>query len=389
MRNGSQFPQRRQEIIELHSENVPVELCQRPFWCCWQKDKRPLKAEKTLPPLSIHDAESWVPFHCAAEAYHSYSAWGVGTLLNGDGLSVVDIDHCVDVDGIPNRNAVDLLNKLDIGYVEISPSGRGLHGFGYLKEAFPSRINVDGVDIELYQRSRFITVTGHTLWSQGLREIDTSCLLNSTGTNAIEDREEKDETEEIKSNSSASSIAWINVRGRRFNLPITCIPTKAGQRHRRLFQFARVLKGEFPDLSRAERKACVAAWHELFLAVIRTKDFCESWLEFENGWQCVRKPYGEDFRNAVERMMSYDPPDTVKEFGAGMCSLFQLCRALADQTDDGVFFVSLGVAADVLHCDEATASRYFKRLIGDEVLRVEVAHTPSKARRFKFTDDFV
>jgi len=88
-------------------------------------------------------------------------------------------------------------------------------------------------------------------------------------------------------------------------------------------------------------------------------------------------------------MVNYDPPDTVKEFGAGICSLFQLCRALADQTDDGVFFLSLGVAADVLRCDEATVSRYFKRLIGDEVLLVEASHTPSKARRFRFTDDFV
>ena len=389
MTNPSQFPQRREDIIGLQVESVPIELRQRPFWCCWQKDKRPLKAKKTLPPLSIHDTESWVPFHDAAAAYGAYNAWGVGTLLNGDGLSVVDIDHCVDGHGLPNPNAVELLKKLDIGYVEISPGGRGLHGFGYLVGAFASRINIDGVDIELYQHSRFITVTGHTLWSQGLRQIETSCLFNSKRTDAIEDQEDTDEKEEINSNSSASSVAWIKVRGRRFNLPATCVPTTAGQRHRRLFQFARVLKGEFADLSRAERRGCVAAWHELFLAVIGTKDFGDSWLEFENGWQSVRKPYGEDLRNAVEKMMSYDPPDTVKEFGAGICSLFQLCRALAAQADDGVFFVSLGVAADVLHCDEATASRYFKRLIGDEVLRVEVAHTPSKARRFKFTDDFV
>jgi hypothetical protein len=389
MRSPSQFPQRREQIIGLQVENVPMELRRRPLWCCWQKDKRPLKAEKTLPPLSIHETKSWVPFHDAATAYGKYNAWGVGTLLNGDGLSVVDIDHCVDVDGLPDPNAVELLKKLDIGYVEISPSGRGLHGFGYLRGAFASRINIDGVDIELYQHSRFITVTGYVLWSEGLREIKTSCLYNSKRTNAIEDREDREDREEINCNSSVSSIACIQVRGRRFNLPTTCVPTTAGQRHRRLFQFARVLKGEFADLSRAERKGCVTAWHELFLAVIETKDFGESWLEFENGWQCVKRPYGEDFRKAVEKMVNYDPPDTVKEFGAGICSLFQLCRALADQTDDGVFFLSLGVAADVLRCDEATVSRYFKRLIGDEVLLVEASHTPSKARRFKFTDDFV
>jgi primase-polymerase (primpol)-like protein len=57
-----------------------------------------------------------------------------------------------------------LMDSLGVEYVEYSPSGHGLRGFGYA-ENLESGVNgiYGDLKVELYSNVRFMTVTGHTI----------------------------------------------------------------------------------------------------------------------------------------------------------------------------------------------------------------------------------
>lgn len=80
----------------------------------------------------------------------------------GDGVACIDLDHCYD-----RRNRLEWWAKMLIApvagraYIEISPSGDGLHVWGLLEPRPGMRIRNDmGMNIEFYSRDRFMTVTG-------------------------------------------------------------------------------------------------------------------------------------------------------------------------------------------------------------------------------------
>ena len=84
-------------------------------------------------------------------------------------------------------------------------------------------------------------------------------------------------------------------------------------------------------------------------------------------------------------MDSFLVPPSVTEYGQRMCKVYQLCRALESLSPNGVFFVAMKPAGEVLECDEATVSRHLLRLIEDKVIGIAESHVPNKkARRFKF-----
>jgi hypothetical protein len=71
------------------------------------------------------------------------------------------------------------------------------------------------------------------------------------------------------------------------------LPTGPGQRNRRLFDLARRLKGILGlDTSPAMLKAIVTEWHRQALPVITTKDFAETWSDFQVAWLRVKVPHG-------------------------------------------------------------------------------------------------
>jgi primase-polymerase (primpol)-like protein len=80
---------------------------------------------------------------------------GVGFVLNGDGLACIDLDHCL-IDGVLADWAAEILAAAGRTYVEVSPSGQGLHIFGYGNVGTGRRRN----GAECYDRARYMTVTG-------------------------------------------------------------------------------------------------------------------------------------------------------------------------------------------------------------------------------------
>ena len=126
---------------------VPVEMIGRARWV--RRDgKRPITVDGWS--ASSTNQSTWSPLRSVLE---SGAGDGFGFMLGG-GIGCLDLDHCLTPTG-PSPLARRVLDTVPATYVEVSPSGTGLHVFGLLPEG-PGR-KVPGV--EVYSRARFMTVT--------------------------------------------------------------------------------------------------------------------------------------------------------------------------------------------------------------------------------------
>ena len=130
---------------------LPAELTSRPRWVN-HIDKRPL-CSRTGRWASVTDPSTWST-HAAASA----TGAPLGFVL-GDGIGCIDLDGCLDEHGIPNEAARTLLAYYEGSYVEVSPSGRGLHIWGTAAPQRGFKRMWRGQRIEFYSQGRYITVT--------------------------------------------------------------------------------------------------------------------------------------------------------------------------------------------------------------------------------------
>jgi primase-polymerase (primpol)-like protein len=136
---------------------IPVELRDRARWIL-HKDKRPISTGGWW--TSVLDSATWMTYDEVVEALNDgVNADGPGFVLNGDGVVCLDLDDCVE-NGEPNVFAREFINALGPAYVEFSPSGRGLHVWGYSDIAKGRVITGGGLKVEVYPDKRFITMTG-------------------------------------------------------------------------------------------------------------------------------------------------------------------------------------------------------------------------------------
>ena len=133
---------------------IPAELLSRDRWIRHTSSKRPLSI--TGGAASSTDPSTWSNF---AEAHSSSAGAGLGFVLNGDGLVCLDLDHVLDGDLLAEW-AASLLAELPPTYVEVSPSGDGLHvwGLGHLERG--RRVSFRGGTVEAYSSGRYLTITG-------------------------------------------------------------------------------------------------------------------------------------------------------------------------------------------------------------------------------------
>lgn len=140
--------------VASHRNPVPVELREEPRWVNWSPKKVPLDPKTGLAASSTNPL-SWADYDTARSASQR-----VGFVL-GDGIACIDIDGCLDADGRPNEATQKILELYPHNYIEISPSGNGLHIWGYAPEMTGFRKVWQGQIIEFYSRSRYITVTAN------------------------------------------------------------------------------------------------------------------------------------------------------------------------------------------------------------------------------------
>jgi putative DNA primase/helicase len=159
-------------IPAVQVQNIPTELGERRQWVVWRYEERDGKRTKvpyvpgTHRRASHSDLMTWRNFSRALQAYENYD--GIGFMFSSaDPYVGIDLDHCRDPEsGEIAEWAQEIVDRVgDEAYVEVSPSGTGVHiitrgtvrGGGMRKKVEPEG------EIELYSQQRFFTMTGEVL----------------------------------------------------------------------------------------------------------------------------------------------------------------------------------------------------------------------------------
>ena len=145
---------------------VPEELKVSPNWVCRNVKKEPINP-KTGRLASSDNPETWASFN-EAVLYAQKHSLGIGfqfgTGDNLSGVAGIDIDHCRNPKtGALNEVAQDAALIFSGCYVEISPSGTGVHILIYGKLPENARHKIKKLNLELYDRKRYFTITGNML----------------------------------------------------------------------------------------------------------------------------------------------------------------------------------------------------------------------------------
>ncbi len=165
------------DMEQLRPENYPTELHALVQWVLWKYehsesggkprkvpyDTKGRRASSTRP-------DTWDTLEQVQTAYLFGDYAGIGFVLDGDGIVGVDIDHCIK-DGVIDPNALALLDRMNASYIEFSPSGTGLRALGYGPQIMGTNGTFDGINVELYSKGRYLTMTGHTIKIGPLNEL--------------------------------------------------------------------------------------------------------------------------------------------------------------------------------------------------------------------------
>jgi hypothetical protein len=155
------------------------------------------------------------------------------------------------------------------------------------------------------------------------------------------------------------------------------LPTGPGQRNRRLFDLARRLKAIMPGASPSELEPIVRQWHTAALPVIRTKDWIESWVDFQTAWAAVKRPFGATMAEIVEAAKTQTPA------GAdAIAKLTALCRTLQEHHGPGrAWPLSCRTAARIIGVGHDTAARILKLLCREGTIELVTPAGPRECRR--------
>lgn len=153
----------------MEQSTFPKELVALPNWVCWRPEQDHKNNRVTKVPYtpstgrraSSSNPETWETLEQALYGKEKYMFPGVGFMFTAEsGIVGVDIDHCLDENGKPNQTASAILKRLPPTYIEISPSGTGLHIF--LRGALPPGGNKNSQSgVEMYGSRRYFTMTGN------------------------------------------------------------------------------------------------------------------------------------------------------------------------------------------------------------------------------------
>lgn len=141
-------------VSHSRKNRVPEFLISRPRWVRYDDSKRPVSATSGRV-VDATDPSVWVDYETARSSPYGV---GLGFALNGDGVGCYDLDGCVEGGRLTEAGRV-LLESIPeaIRYLEVSPSGTGLHAW----VDAPASKGTRRKGFERYTNARYLTVTGH------------------------------------------------------------------------------------------------------------------------------------------------------------------------------------------------------------------------------------
>jgi len=141
-------------------ERIPEELRAVNQWHCWKLSndvKIPCQANGAA--AKSNDPETWTDFETAVDAsqFHSGLAFEITEPWTG-----IDLDDCIDDNGIKAWAMLILCRFDGIGFAEVSPSGTGIKILTRARKPNGSRClqKLEGGSVECYDSKRFWTITG-------------------------------------------------------------------------------------------------------------------------------------------------------------------------------------------------------------------------------------
>jgi putative DNA primase/helicase len=154
-------------MLSVRSEGIPDEMKTYHAWVPWKRVRARDKWTKhpydvrTGRKASSTDSRTWGSFEEVLKSYEAGGYDGIGFVFStGDPYCGVDLDDAVE----PETGEVAVWAKQLIeglaGYTELSPSGTGIHII--VRGELPAGGNRKG-PLEMYDKKRFFTVTGHVL----------------------------------------------------------------------------------------------------------------------------------------------------------------------------------------------------------------------------------
>lgn len=152
------------------SRQYPEALKSRPVWVLWKIEEhngRPTKVPYSARyngRASSTNPESWCTFEEAMNelSIHPDRYNGIGIVLSSDlGLVFIDLDECIDLNGVYSDTASDIIDRLKGQYIEVSQSGHGIHIL--TKGTIPKNVKNSVSGVELYSDKRFMAMTGNTI----------------------------------------------------------------------------------------------------------------------------------------------------------------------------------------------------------------------------------
>ncbi|WP_030962702.1 DNA primase [Streptomyces sp. NRRL S-378] len=151
-------PRCRKALSRARATALPDELTTRDRWVRRSAEKVPLTTAGKA--ASSTNARTWSSY---ADAAASTAGVGLGFVLSDvDDIACIDLDHCLNpLTGRLAPWAAAILRDAGATYVEVSPSGDGLHIWGRAAVRQGRRVRrPDGTAVEIYGTGRYIAMTG-------------------------------------------------------------------------------------------------------------------------------------------------------------------------------------------------------------------------------------
>ena len=168
------------------------------------------------------------------------------------------------------------------------------------------------------------------------------------------------------------------------------LPTGHGQRHKKIFEFARTLKSipEYGDVQAKDLWEEFQRWFTLAEPFIKTKDRMKSWDEFCDAWERIVIPLGENPMDMIlEKAQQHPPLEVLEKYNDTKLNILaNVCMELG--SEGRVFFLSARTAGGLLEDDHMTAWRRLRILERDGVITAvkRGKQGGKKATRYRFVD---
>jgi len=171
---------------------------------------------------------------------------------------------------------------------------------------------------------------------------------------------------------------------------VRSVPRVEGERHYRIFHFARLLKA-MPAYAEADPRSLRSEfrrWWDSARRVMRTQEWEDSWLDFINAWPDAWPLREDRVMTALKDAEAKPMPEAAGEYDCPtMMRLIALCRELQQAAGDQPFYLSCAKAEEVLDIDRMKAWRRLKLLVADGVLELVEKGTKVRASRYRYHGD--